>query len=77
MIGGLNLISLENWNKANLTKLLWNISAKTDSLWIHSYYIKDEQLLTMQVKQNGSWILKAILEQRATLQHLQRGKGTS
>jgi hypothetical protein len=68
--GGLNLISLEEWNKANLAKLLWNISSKADSLWIkwiHCYYVKDDQLMTMDVPQSCSWIWKAILQQRASL----------
>jgi hypothetical protein len=30
--GGLNLISLDEWNQANLAKLLWNINNKADSL---------------------------------------------
>jgi hypothetical protein len=69
--GGLNLISLDEWNRANLTKLLWNINNKADSLWIrwiHSYYIKQDQLMNMYVKQTCSWILKAILQQRDSLQ---------
>ncbi|CAJ2661953.1 unnamed protein product [Trifolium pratense] len=72
--GGLNLISLEEWNRANMTKLLWNINNKADSLWIrwiHSYYIKQDNLMTMPVKQNSSWILKAILQQRDSLQQVQ------
>jgi hypothetical protein len=72
--GGLNLISLEEWNLANLAKLLWNIHNKADSLWIkwiHCYYIKNDQLLTMPVKQSCSWILKAILSQRTTLLNIQ------
>jgi hypothetical protein len=68
--GGLNLLSLEEWNKANLAKLLWNIHSKADSLWIkwiHCYYVKNDQLMTMVVPQSCSWIWKAILHQRASL----------
>jgi hypothetical protein len=71
--GGLNLISLDEWNRANLTKLLWNINNKADSLWIrwiHSYYIKHDQLMNMPVKQTCSWILKAILQQRGSPQQV-------
>jgi hypothetical protein len=71
--GGLNLISLDEWNRANLTKLLWNINNKADNLWIrwiHSYYIKHDQLMNMPVKQTCSWILKAILQQRDSLQQV-------
>jgi hypothetical protein len=72
--GGLNLISLEEWNQANLAKLLWNINSKTDSLWIkwiHSYYIKTDHLMTMSVNNSCSWIWKAILKQRDSLLQIQ------
>jgi hypothetical protein len=68
--GGLGLISLIEWNQANLAKLLWNIYSKADSLWIkwiHSYYIKNDHILTMPLKSTCSWILKAIIYQRETL----------
>lgn len=48
--GGMNLISLDEWNRANMSKLLWNLGGKADSLlikWIHSYYIKKEWLMIM------------------------------
>lgn len=32
--GGLGLRNLHNWNKALLSKLIWNIQNKKDSLWI-------------------------------------------
>ncbi|KAK2388094.1 hypothetical protein QL285_061811 [Trifolium repens] len=72
--GGLNLISLDEWNQANLAKLLWNINSKADSLWIkwvHSYYIKTDQLMTMSVNNSCSWIWKAILKQCDSLLHIQ------
>ncbi|KAK2357065.1 hypothetical protein QL285_094374 [Trifolium repens] len=72
--GGLNLISLEEWNQANLAKLLWNINNKADSLWIrwiHSYYIKQDHLMTMSVNNSCSWVWKAILKQREALLQIQ------
>jgi hypothetical protein len=72
--GGLNLISLEEWNQANLAKLLWNINSKADSLWIrwiHSYYIKQDHLMTMSVNNSCSWVWKAILKQREALLQIQ------
>lgn len=63
----MNLISLEEWNKTNMVKLLWNLNGKAHSLWIkwiHSYYIKNDQ-------QNCSWILKITLNQRDTVQQMQ------
>lgn len=35
-----------------MVKLLWNLSCKADSLWIkwiHIYYFKNEQPMTVQV----------------------------
>lgn len=64
---GLNLISLEEWNKANIAKLLWNLSGKTYSLWIkwvYIFYLKSESLFSVKVNQNASWIIKGILKQR-------------
>lgn len=51
--GGLNVIDIEIWNKANLMKLLWNLSGKEDSLWvkwIQAYYIKNNNLMEWKVK---------------------------
>lgn len=41
--GGLKVISLCHWNLEMCAKLLWNLSAKTDKLWvrwIHACYMK-------------------------------------
>lgn len=65
--GGLNIISIEEWNKANLIKLLWNLNGKTDSLWIkwvHCYFLKKWSIMNVPMKTNTSWILKAVLSQR-------------
>lgn len=34
-MGGLNIIGLENWNKANMIRLLRNLIGKNYSLWIN------------------------------------------
>lgn len=50
-----------------MLKLLWNLSAKTDNLWvrwIHNYYMKHGELMDVQIKANDSWIMKDILKQR-------------
>lgn len=59
-------LDLSDWNRANMMKLLWNLSGKADSLWIkwiHSYYIKNN-VMTTPVKNDGYWIMKTILRQR-------------
>lgn len=38
--GGLSIIAIADWNKACLTKVLWNLCGKAVSLWIkwiHSF----------------------------------------
>lgn len=63
--GGLNLISLGGWNKANLLMLLRNLSGKADSLWvrwINSYYITIEDIMTAAIPASCSWILKRDIE---------------
>ncbi|XP_058747184.1 uncharacterized protein LOC131620196 [Vicia villosa] len=72
--GGLNVFDLERWNKACLSKLLWDLCKKNDSLWvrwIHSYYIKQDQVMTVKVKPSCSWMLRAILNQRENLEGMQ------
>lgn len=62
------------WNRANLFKLLWNISGKFNSLWVkwvHIYYLKNQQLMDARVHANFSWIMKVIMNQRDSTQHLQ------
>lgn len=71
--GGLNIISLKEWNKANLIKLLWNLSGKADSLWIrwiHSYYTKGTNIMSAPVKIMCSLILKAVIWQRNNKGHI-------
>ena len=65
--GGLNIIDLDIWNTVTLLKLLWNLSDKADSLWerwIHTYYVKNRNIMDIEVTTNASWIVKAILNQR-------------
>lgn len=65
--GGLNIIGLQVWNRANMVKNLWNLQTKADSLWIqwlHNYYMKGVDIRSIQVKQSTSWILKNILNLR-------------
>lgn len=65
--GGLDIIDIEIWNKANLIRLLWNLSGKSDSLWvrwIQAYYMKNKHLMEIEVKAGYTWIMKEILDQR-------------
>ncbi|CAK8573925.1 unnamed protein product [Lathyrus sativus] len=65
--GGQDVMDLSDWNVACLTKLLWNLCNKKDSLWvkwIHAFYFKTTTIMQIQEKQGMSWILKAILRHR-------------
>lgn len=66
--GGLGLRNLRSWNKALLCKLLWNIHAKKDSLWIkwlHHYYFHGS--LNYSPKSDDSTLLKSLARIRNEL----------
>ncbi|KAL6513981.1 hypothetical protein OROHE_019437 [Orobanche hederae] len=66
--GGLNLVHLPTWNKACIFKLLGALHNKEDKLWIrwiHAYYIKDAQFMTMEV--HGSFLMKKLLKLRTVI----------
>lgn len=57
--GDLNIIDLQQWNKATILKQLWNLAKKKDKLWItwiHAYYLKDRKPWEVQNKKT-SWIV--------------------
>ncbi|XP_021761363.1 uncharacterized protein LOC110726203 [Chenopodium quinoa] len=65
--GGWNLLSLLEWNKAAVTKLLWDIAHKADNLWVkwvHIYYFKHKDCWTTPTPARCSWFLKKILSCR-------------
>lgn len=65
--GGLNVTNLQQWNRATLGKLLWNIHRKADRLWIKwldTYYFKGKNMLEWQPTNSSSWILKKIFKTR-------------
>ncbi|XP_058769383.1 uncharacterized protein LOC131643248 [Vicia villosa] len=75
--GGLDVINLGVWNKACLTKLLWKLTSKEESLWVqwvHRYYIKNEDVMQVQVKENGSWILRSIFNLRPQVTQMEHWK---
>lgn len=54
--GGLGLKDTRSWNDALLTKILWNIHAKKDTLWcrwIHHVYVKSGSVWDLQVKKDS------------------------
>lgn len=61
--GGFNIIDVAIWNQAAICKFLWNLSQKQDKLWIkwvHIYYVKQRNLITMKAPAQSSWIIRKI-----------------
>ena len=68
--GGWNILDVENWNQAAITKFYWSIALKKEKLWIkwiHTYYIKNKDIWTMPIPNGISWNMKKILESRKHL----------
>jgi len=64
---GLNILDIYSWNKVALCKLLWAISAKKDTLWIqwvHSYYVKEKDVMVIDTPKQACWIVKKIFDTR-------------
>ncbi|XP_058734050.1 uncharacterized protein LOC131605746 [Vicia villosa] len=75
--GGLDVINLEVWNKACLTKLLWKLASKEESMWVqwvHRYYIKNEDVMQVEIKENGSCILRSIFKMRPKVIQMEQWK---
>lgn len=69
-VGGIDLINIYIWNKAALAKTCWDLAHKSDKLWIrwvHSFYIKSDQVSTSPIPQQASWMVKRIIVARETL----------
>ncbi|WMV54163.1 hypothetical protein MTR67_047548 [Solanum verrucosum] len=57
--GEFNIKSCRNWNVASVGKLLWQLSEKNDSLWVHVVYMKTNTIIwTHQTPQDYSWYWK-------------------
>lgn len=69
-VGGLNMINIRVWNKAAITKLYWDLANKKDKLWIqwiHTYYIKGQQMEQVPAPKQASWMVRKIMEARNNL----------
>ncbi|GJY63013.1 RNA-directed DNA polymerase, eukaryota, reverse transcriptase zinc-binding domain protein [Tanacetum coccineum] len=65
--GGLGIKNIEIWNEALLSKHVWNIASKKDTLWvkwIHMLKLKDCSIWNAQVNESDSWNWKCLLEIR-------------
>ncbi|XP_019198205.1 PREDICTED: uncharacterized protein LOC109192059 [Ipomoea nil] len=54
--GGLGLRSLKHWNEAFMTKIIWNIHARKETLWIrwvHDFYLSNKDFWTWKPGEGG------------------------
>nr|XP_016510191.1 PREDICTED: uncharacterized protein LOC107827554 [Nicotiana tabacum] len=61
---GFNVMDISLWNKAAISKKLWNLCKEKNKLWIkwvHCYYIKSKHVWEVQPSQ-ASWIMRKILK---------------
>ncbi|VFQ67774.1 unnamed protein product [Cuscuta campestris] len=68
--GGLGLKDITSWNNTLLCKLLWNLAAKKDSLWVkwvHNIYIQGNDVWQWQPKKRNSVFLKRLAHVRELL----------
>ncbi|GFS40060.1 hypothetical protein Acr_00g0066450 [Actinidia rufa] len=65
--GGLGIRNMKAWNKALLSKTLWDIQAKKDSLWVqwvHQIYMSNSNFWDYKVKHADSPLLKQVIALR-------------
>nr|GEZ64061.1 hypothetical protein [Tanacetum cinerariifolium] len=68
--GGLGIKSLEVWNIALISKHIWNIIYKKESMWVkwvHVYKLKGRNFWDIPEKEGSSWSWKKILRYRSVL----------
>ncbi|KAH6797401.1 hypothetical protein C2S52_021955 [Perilla frutescens var. hirtella] len=68
--GGLGFKDLRTWNRALLSKVLWNIQSRAETLWIkwvHEEYLKGRDLWSWVPKTTNSQIFKNLAQIRDLL----------
>lgn len=73
--GGLNILNLKQWNRAAILKLQWDLTSKTDRLWIkwvHMYHIKGQPISSIKEAKQASWMVQKILTIKGTSPQIQR-----
>ncbi|GJV81463.1 RNA-directed DNA polymerase, eukaryota, reverse transcriptase zinc-binding domain protein [Tanacetum coccineum] len=67
--GGLGIKSLDSWNKALMSKHIWNIITQKESLWvrwINTYRLKGRSFWDVPDKNGACWAWKNLLRHRWT-----------
>ncbi|XP_075074890.1 uncharacterized protein LOC142162436 [Nicotiana tabacum] len=76
---GYNLMNLQVWNKVAITIIHWDLAQKKEKTWIrwiHTYYIKGQSILEMNIPQQASWMVRKIIEARKIMQQMPEVKQT-
>ncbi|XP_019260505.1 PREDICTED: uncharacterized protein LOC109238490 [Nicotiana attenuata] len=71
--GGYNVLNIRVWNRAAITKVYWDLAQKKDKIWIkwiHTYYIKGQSIVEMNIPQQASWMVRKIMEAREVIQQM-------
>ncbi|XP_009790510.1 uncharacterized protein [Nicotiana sylvestris] len=69
--GGYNLLNIRVWNRVTITNADWDLAQKKDKMWIkwiHTYYIKGQSILEMNLPQQASWMVRKIIEAKEMIQ---------
>ncbi|XP_019150482.1 PREDICTED: uncharacterized protein LOC109147284 [Ipomoea nil] len=68
--GGLGLRNLKHWNNAFMTKTLWNIHTRKETLWIrwvHDFYLRNVDFWTWNPGRNESALMRSLAKVRDLL----------
>ena len=71
--GGINLKDMHKWNKAALSKHLWNLAQNKENMcvkWVHSYYLKNKDVFIVPISMHAFWSFKKIIKQRSFVTQL-------
>lgn len=74
------MLDIITWNRAAISKLLWDVEQKKDKLWvlwIHTFYIKTNDLSTMNTPKQASWLIRKIFDAREWSQNLRQKRSYS
>lgn len=66
-VEGLNVINLCVSNRAAILKQLWDVARRKECLWIrwvHSYYIKNNDVNRVLLPKNASWVVRKVIASR-------------
>jgi hypothetical protein len=70
--GGLGLKDLEVWNHASMLRHVWNLFARSGSIWvawIKENILKNKSFWDIGVSQNSSWCWRKLLKLRVLAKH--------